>query len=56
LRLLTNQLAPAIQGKSIQPADIPSVVALIAVAIVAVLILILIPARRKEGWRRLKGQ
>ena len=56
LRLLTNQLAPAIQGKSMQPSDVPSVVALIAVAIVAVLILILIPARGKEGWRRLKGQ
>ena len=56
LRLLTNQLAPAIQGKSIQPTDVVSIIGLIAVAIVAVFILILIPTRRKEGWRRLKGQ
>jgi hypothetical protein len=56
LRLVTNQLVPAIQGKSIQPMDVPSIAATIAVAIVMVLILVLVPNRRKEGWRRLKGK
>ena len=56
LRLLTNQLAPAIQGKSMQPTDVPSILATIVVVAVMVLMLVLVPNRRKEGWRRLKGQ
>ena len=56
LRLLTNQLAPAIQGKNMQPTDVASVVGLIAVVVVAVLMLVIVSNRRKEGWRRLKGK
>ena len=56
LRLLTNQLVPLIQGKSMQPTDVPSIAATIAVVFVMVVILVLIPNRRKEGWRRLRGQ